>query len=294
VTISAKFDISDNLISAIDIKFDCEILLSNMIANARSLVNTLIKKATALSIRVAKYHEEQSASALAVAQVLTRNIPSLHSLGSLGNTSLSLCSNLSNVFSSLNSTSGRDSAGRSSRHPDRNSKESNSRGLRRTPFHTKPSTAKLQRVNEEFDLTREGFVARNKKSESVVRFKVPNSSEAARLQSTSPKTTKAKESGNIYQGLFNWIQDDDKMFLTEDKIKEQNAIDEEKERRAREAPMPLRFFTAAEENGGGEGGLKKVSDALFGTSTKKDNNEKRSRSVDQTQNGPRKKIKLYS
>eukprot|EP00984_Skeletonema_dohrnii_P020549 scaffold10033_cov116-Skeletonema_dohrnii-CCMP3373.AAC.1 len=84
------------------------------------------------------------------------------------------------------------------------------------------------------------------------------------------------------------------MFLTEDKIEEQNAIDEEKERRAREAPMPLRFFTAAEEIGGGEGGLKKVSDALFGTSTKKDNNEKRSRSVDQDQNGPRKKIKLYS
>lgn len=247
-------------------------------------MNTLIKKATALSIRVAKYHEQQSTSALAVAQVLAK-IPSIHSLGSLGN--VSLCSNLSNLFSSLNSGSGRRS--------NNGSKQSFSRDLRRTTFHTKTKTAELQRVNEEFDLTRNACtLTRDKKTESVVRFKVPNSSEAARIESLSPKTTQAKESGNIYKGLFNWIQDDEKMFLTEDKIKEQNAIDEEKERLDRNAPMPLRFFTAAEENGGGERGLKKVSDALFGRSTRDEDYEKRSRSVDQNHNGPRKKIRLYS
>jgi hypothetical protein len=50
------------------------------------------------------------------------------------------------------------------------------------------------------------------------------------------------------------------MFLTEDKIKEQNAINEEQERRDRDAPTPLRFFTAADAIGGGEGGLRKVSE----------------------------------
>ncbi len=255
------------------------------IANARILVNTLIKKATALSIRVAKYHEQQSTSALAVAQVLARKIPSMHSLGSLGNASL--CSNLSGLFSSLNSGSGRRS--------NNSSKQSFSKDLRRTAFHTKTKTAELQRVNEEFDLSRDSCtLTREKKTESVVRFKMPNSSEAARIESMSPKTTQAKESGNIYKGLFNWIQDDEKMFLTEDKIKEQNAIDEEKERLERNAPMPLRFFTAADEIGGGERGLKKVSDALFGRSTRQEDDEKRSRSVDQNHNGPRKKIRLYS
>ncbi len=250
-------------------------------------MNTLIKKATALSIRVAKYHEQQSSSALAVAQVLAaRKIPSIHSLGSLGNASL--CSNLSNLFSSLNSGSGRRS--------HNGSKQSFSRDLRRANnLITKTKTAELQRVNEEFDLTRDACtLTRDKKTESVVRFKVPSSSDAARVESMSPKTTQAKESGNIYKGLFNWIQDDEKMFLTEDKIKEQNAIDEEKERLERNAPMPLRFFTAAEEIGGGERGLKKVSDALFGRSTRDEDDEKRPRSVDENQNGPRKKIRLYS
>lgn len=254
-------------------------------------MNTLIKKATALSIRVAKYHEQQSTSALAVAQVLARNIPSFHSLGSLGNVSLS--SNLSNLFSSLASSSGRGSGGHRHRHP--HNKQSNSRGLLRTSFQTKTAAAELQRVNEEFDLTHGAYctLTRDKKTENVVRFNVPNSSEPARL-GRMPVTTKSSESGNMYKGLFNWIQGDDKMFLTEDEIKEQSAISEEKERRAAEAPMPVRFFTAADEIGGGEGGLKKVSDALFGTNAKEQNDDKRSRGVDQNQNEPRKKMKLYS
>ena len=32
VSIAAKFDTSDNLLSAVDIKFDCEILLNSMVS----------------------------------------------------------------------------------------------------------------------------------------------------------------------------------------------------------------------------------------------------------------------
>lgn len=252
------------------------------------MVDTLIKKATALSIRVAKYHEQQSASALAVAQVLANKSPSVHSFGSFGN--ISLPSNCSNLFSSLASSSDRNSGG----HRHTHNKQSNSRCLLRTTFQTKTTAAELQRVNEEFGLTRDAYCAltRDKKNEGVVRFNMPSSSEPARLERMPPVTTKSTESGtpNMYKGLFNWIQDDDKMFLSEDEIKEQNALNEEKERRAAEAPMPVRFFTAAD----GEGGLKKVSDALFGRSTKEQNDDKRSRVVDHNQNGPRKKMKLYS
>lgn len=262
--------------------------LLSQISNARLLVDSLIKKATALSIRVAKYHEQQSASALAVAQVLAaKNVPSFLTLGSLGNISLS--SNLSDLFSSLASSSGK--ASRGLRHHKNSRKQSDSGGLLRTTFQTQPTAAELQRVNEEFDLIRDAHCTL-KKTESVVRFNMPKSSEPARIPTETTKSTAQTEPGNIYKGLFNWIQDDNKMFLTDDEIKEQNAINEEKERRAAQAPMPVRFFTAADEIGGGEGGLKKVSDALFGRSTKEQNDEKRSRCIDQIQDGPRKKMKL--
>ena len=240
-----------------------------------------------MSIRVAKYHEQQSASALAVAQVLAKNIPSFLTLGSLGNISLS--SNLSDLFSSLASSSGKGSRGR--RRHKNSRKQSDSGGLLRTTFQTQPTTAELQRVNEEFDLIRNAHCPLQK-TESVVRFNMPKTSEPARIPTETTKSTVQAEPGNIYKGLFNWIQDDDKMFLSEDEIKEQNAINEEKERRAAQAPMPVRFFTAADEIGGGEGGLKKVSDALFGRSTKEQNDEKRARCIDQNQDGPRKKMKL--
>lgn len=54
------------------------------------------------------------------------------------------------------------------------------------------------------------------------------------------------------------------MFLTDEKIQEQNAADAESERKLREAPMPLRFFTAAEDMGGGVSGLEMVSKSIFG------------------------------
>ena len=36
VSIAAKFDTSDNLLSAVDIKFDCEILLNSMVSCLKS------------------------------------------------------------------------------------------------------------------------------------------------------------------------------------------------------------------------------------------------------------------
>lgn len=138
-------------------------------------------------------------------------------------------------------------------------------GLRRTSFHNNVTL----RVNEEFDLTRD---------KSVVRFKIADPSEKSRVTSMSPATAKAKESGNICQGLFNWIQHDE-MFLTEDKLKEQNAINEELERKAEEEPMPRRLFTQEE-----------VGDTLFGVSMSGlQTNDKRLRS-DQ-QNGSKKRRK---
>jgi len=79
------------------------------------------------------------------------------------------------------------------------------------------------------------------------------------------------------------------MFLTEDKLKEQNAINEELERKAQEEPMPRRLFTR-EEISGGEGGLNIVSHTLFGVSMSGgQSNDKRLRS-DQ-HNGSRKRRK---
>jgi hypothetical protein len=54
------------------------------------------------------------------------------------------------------------------------------------------------------------------------------------------------------------------MFLTESKMKQQDREREEAEKKRREAPMPLRFFTAAKDLGGGEGNLEAVSQSIFG------------------------------
>ena len=72
-----------------------------------------------------------------------------------------------------------------------------------------------------------------------------------------PDTSK----GNIHAGLFSWLEND-KIFLTDEKIREQNAADAESERIAAAAPQPLRFFTAAD--GLGQHGLEIVSNEIFG------------------------------
>ena len=69
--------------------------------------------------------------------------------------------------------------------------------------------------------------------------------------------------GNIHVGLFSWLKNDS-MFLTDDKIKVQNAAEAERERLRRDAPMPLRFFTAAEAMGDVQSGLEMVCKSVFG------------------------------
>eukprot|EP00970_Alexandrium_tamarense_P005196 scaffold845_cov199-Alexandrium_tamarense.AAC.9 len=96
---------------------------------------------------------------------------------------------------------------------------------------------------------------------------VQQPSHASSSQCTQQMTNRQQQSeeavsSNIHKGLFSWLENEP-MFLSEDKIKEQNKLDEERERKEREAPMPLRFFTAAEGTGGD---LESVGVALFGES----------------------------
>ena len=65
------------------------------------------------------------------------------------------------------------------------------------------------------------------------------------------------DSSKNYQGLFSWIENDS-MFLTEDKLKEQDCIAKKKEQESRKKPMPRRFFSSAED-----GNLESVGQSLF-------------------------------
>ena len=92
--------------------------------------------------------------------------------------------------------------------------------------------------------------------------------QALQIQAQTSQRPRQEESqqvtnGNIHAGLFSWLQNDS-MLLTDAKIKEQNASDAEYERLRRDAPMPLRFFTAADDMGGGQCGLEMVSKSIFG------------------------------
>ncbi|KAL3785674.1 hypothetical protein HJC23_008710 [Cyclotella cryptica] len=87
-------------------------------------------------------------------------------------------------------------------------------------------------------------------------------------QPTPPPTSETKPeptttTTNIHKGLFSWLEKDS-MFLTEEKIKEQNRIHAKKQQESREAPMPLRFFSSAEE-----GNLERMGEVLFGGEKRK-------------------------
>mmetsp|Transcript_24834 Transcript_24834/g.44666 ORF Transcript_24834/g.44666 Transcript_24834/m.44666 type:complete len:610 (-) Transcript_24834:56-1885(-) len=148
---------------------------------------------------------------------------------------------------------------------------------------------------------------------NVVRFRMPNVSSPTspppsastssssppkapqhQVQQQEPQQQEQADKGNIHAGLFSWLQDD-KMFLTEEKIQEQNAADAECERKLREAPMPLRFFTAAEDLGGGECSLEIVSKSIFGGSSSLESNggqlqEKRRQQGQGPRNPKRRKV----
>ena len=96
----------------------------------------------------------------------------------------------------------------------------------------------------------------------------PQSQPAPAARQTQPSSkpkakTKTKSATNIHKGLFSWLQNDS-MFLTEEKIEEQNRIHAKKEKESREAPMPLRFFSSGED-----GNLERMGEVLFGGDKRK-------------------------
>jgi len=169
-------------------------------------------------------------------------------------------------------------------------------------------------ANATFDFgnsnTQTNIMNRAGSTASVVRFKMPSTTHSPPMHEPSsnncyngqsslhnqvhqkqqvlpqrePSPEEAESKGNIHAGLFSWLQDD-KMFLTDEKIQEQNDADAELERQRREAPMPLRFFTAAEDLGGGECGLEMVSKSIFGNGNGLQQQMGIKREMDGQQNG---------
>lgn len=80
---------------------------------------------------------------------------------------------------------------------------------------------------------------------------------------SGPASKQTDTIGNTYKGLFSWLENDS-MFLSEDKLKEQDAIHAKKERESQQAPMPLRFFSSGEE-----GNLEMMGQSLFGGKKRK-------------------------
>jgi hypothetical protein len=90
----------------------------------------------------------------------------------------------------------------------------------------------------------------------------PTSQSSAHAPS-GPASKQTDTTGNTYKGLFSWLENDS-MFLSEDKLKEQDAIHAKKERESQQAPMPLRFFSSGEE-----GNLEMMGQSLFGGKKRK-------------------------
>ena len=83
------------------------------------------------------------------------------------------------------------------------------------------------------------------------------------LQSSLQPAKAPNPPSNIHQGLFSWLKNDS-MFLSEDKLKEQDRIHSKKEKESQKAPMPLRFFSS-----GDEGNLEMMGHSLFGGKKRK-------------------------
>jgi len=245
VNMTAKFDtLDDGLFTAIDICFDCQTLLQNMIGQARLIVKMAVTKAATLSVQIVKWHEKrlkrkQAAASMGVFGLKTSG--STHSLngGGLGSISSFDCS--MNTALSKNA-----------KHP--------SKGLLRNPSFG-GDTAKLMRSN----------------TNSVVRFQencelrtiVPSGNNSS-FPIQHPLQEDQGQGGNIHAGLFSWLQEDS-MFLTEEKLHEKDIADAEAERKRLEAPQPLRFWST--EDDGVEGGVRvrspqglaNMTQTIFGT-----------------------------
>mmetsp|Transcript_7661 Transcript_7661/g.16597 ORF Transcript_7661/g.16597 Transcript_7661/m.16597 type:complete len:620 (+) Transcript_7661:169-2028(+) len=219
------------------------------------------------------------------------------SLNTIGN-SLDGGATLTSLFTSFSSVSHSNNKGGVPVKPTKGLLRESSRGLWRSGLRNSNAMRNSQKFDNNANATFEFGGGTNSnmntlaRTASRVQFQIPTtlknsphntpriSSCATNSSSSSPPShqqaqqqslqqqqeqeeLQSADKGNIHHGLFSWLQDD-KMFLTEEKIQEQNAADAERERKLREAPMPLRFFTAAEDLGGGESGLQMVSNSIFG------------------------------
>lgn len=312
VTMSGKFCPQDGLLTAVDVKFDCVRLLKSMISRGRAVVKTAVTKAAALGVQIAEWHVKKKAEAGAPplptsrpsAQSFRNFLENSSSMTSMGNSDGG-SSALSSLFTSISSMSSGNKGKtkgllKNHNHLRNNNNNNNAMSTLLT------SSVKMERnnnANATFDFGGAGANNNNvnaftrTSSTNTVRFQNPiasrnsppmaaASASPATLQALqfqkSPSPEQPVDKGNIHHGLFSWLQDD-KMFLTEEKIQEQNAANAERERKRREAPMPLRFFTAAEDLGGGQSGLEIVSNSIFGQGASSESNNKRRQ---QSQAGP--------
>ena len=232
VNMTAKFDtLDDGLFTAIDICFDCQTLLQNMIGQARLIVKMAVTKAATLSVQIVKWHEKRLKRKQAAASMGVFGLKpsgSTHSLigGGLGSISSFDCS--MNTALSKNA-----------KHP--------SKGLLRNPSFG-GDTAKLMRSN-------------SMRSNSVVRFQencelrtiVPSGNNSSFPIQHPLQADHQGQGGNIHAGLFSWLQEDS-MFLTEEKLHEKDIADAKAERKRLEAPQPVRFWST--EDDGVDGGVR--------------------------------------
>lgn len=240
VNMTAKFDTADDgLFTAIDICFDSQTLLQNMIGQARLIVKMAVTKAATLSVQIVKWQEKRLKRKQAASSMGLKS-GSTHSLIGGGLESISSFDCSMNTALSKNA-----------KHP--------SKGLLRNPSFG-GDTAKLMRSN----------------TNSVVRFQencelrtiVPSGNNSS-FPIQHPHQEDQGQGGNIHAGLFSWLQEDS-MFLTEEKLHEKDIADAEAERERLAAPQPLRFWSTEDNNVDGgvrvrsPQGLANMTQTIFG------------------------------
>lgn len=102
---------------------------------------------------------------------------------------------------------------------------------------------------------------------------------------SSQPATAPNPPSNIHKGLFSWLEQDS-MFLSDDKLKEQDRIHSKNEKESQKAPMPLRFFSSVEE-----GNLKMMDHSLFGGKKRKNISQLREGELEKKTKGSKRKKK---